>query len=98
VFGHAEHNIVAALVWKRDAAKAMLRIEPRRAAAIRAAMQAIGADPPPRGRHRNVVALAGVPDGYRLRVGDWRVSFIVAHAGDEIEVFEVAARGSAYRW
>jgi mRNA interferase RelE/StbE len=89
---------VAALVWKRDVVKAMLRIEPRRAAAIRAAMQAIGADPPPRGRHRNVVALAGVPDGYRLRVGDWRVSFLVDHAQDEIEVFEVAARGSAYRW
>jgi mRNA interferase RelE/StbE len=76
----------------------MLRMEPRRAAAIRAALQAVAADPPPSGRPRNVVALAGVPDGYRLRVGDWRVSFTVDHARDEIAVFEVAARGSAYRW
>jgi mRNA interferase RelE/StbE len=98
VFGKTEHGAVAVLIWKRDAAKAMLRMEPRRAAAIRAALQEVAADPPPRGRPRNVVALAGVPDGYRLRVGDWRVSFTVDHACDEIAVFEVAARGSAYRW
>jgi mRNA-degrading endonuclease RelE of RelBE toxin-antitoxin system len=98
MFGRAEHNPVAALVWKRDAAKAMLRIEPRRATAIRGALHEVIADPPPQGRHRNVVALSGVPNGYRLRVVDWRVSFIVDHASDEIEVFEVAARGSAYRW
>jgi len=98
LFGVAEHVSVATIVWKRDAAKAMLRIERRRAAAIRQALQPIAADPPPRGRHPNVVALAGVPDGYRLRVGDWRVSFCVDHAADQVEVFEVAARGSAYRW
>ncbi len=98
MFGKTEHGIVAVLVWKRDATKAMLRMERRRAAAIRAALREVAADPPPRGRPRNVVALAGVPDGYRLRVGDWRVSFTVDHARDEIDVFEVAARGSAHRW
>jgi mRNA interferase RelE/StbE len=98
VFGKTEHEALATLVWKRDAARAMLRLEPRRAAAIRAALQVVAADPPPRGRPRNVVTLAGVPDGYRLRVGDWRVSFTVDHARDEIDVFEVAAGGSAYGW
>jgi mRNA-degrading endonuclease RelE of RelBE toxin-antitoxin system len=43
-------------------------------------------------------ARAGVPNGYRLRFGDWRVGFTIDLEADVMEVFEVAPRGGAYRW
>ncbi len=89
---------MATLVWKRSAQKALMTLEPRRAEAIDNACKAIAQTPPPVGRHRNVIALSGVPGGYRLRVGDWRVSFVVDTDRDVVQVFEVAPRGSAYRW
>jgi mRNA-degrading endonuclease RelE of RelBE toxin-antitoxin system len=86
------------LVWTRDALKALMGMQPKRAAAIREKCQAIAAEPPPGGLHSNLTALANVPNGYRVRFGDWRVSFAVDREADVMEVFEVAPRGGAYRW
>jgi mRNA interferase RelE/StbE len=85
------------VTWKRDAVKALLAMQPKRAAAIRENCQDIAATPPP-AKHSNLRPLAGVPNGYRLRLGDWRVSFTIDPATGVIEVFEVAPRGGAYRW
>jgi mRNA interferase RelE/StbE len=41
--------------------------------------------------------LRGVPDGYRLRVGDWRVLFEFDSSEGVLRVVAVASRGSAYR-
>jgi mRNA-degrading endonuclease RelE of RelBE toxin-antitoxin system len=85
------------LTWKRDAVKALLGMQPKRAAAIRAKCQEIAVASPP-ARHANLTALAGVENGYRVRFGDWRMSFTINLGSDVMEVFEVAPRGGAYRW
>jgi mRNA-degrading endonuclease RelE of RelBE toxin-antitoxin system len=88
---------MATLNWKRDALKALLAMQPKRAAAIRAKCLEIAANPPP-AMHSNLLPLTGVPNGYRIRFGDWRVSFRMDPESNVMEVFEVAARGGAYRW
>ena len=47
-------------------------------------------------RHRNVRKLRG-QDGYRLRVGDYRVLFTIDDTNGVISVFAVAHRREAYR-
>ncbi len=39
--------------------------------------------------------LKGAPDSYRLRVGDYRILYSIL-SRDEILVFKIAPRGSAY--
>lgn len=86
------------LTWKHNALKNLMRMQPKRAVAIREKCQEIAAAPPPTGQHSNLRSLAGVPNGYRVRFGDWRVSFTIDRETDVMEVFEVASRGGAYRW
>jgi mRNA-degrading endonuclease RelE of RelBE toxin-antitoxin system len=85
------------LAWKRDALKALMAMQPKRAASIRDKCREIAASPPP-AKHSNLISLAGVPNGYRIRFGEWRLSFTIDPETDLMEVFEIAARGGAYRW
>ena len=85
------------LTWKRDALKALMAMQPKRAASIRDKCREIAAAPPP-AKHSNLISLAGVPNGCRVGFGDRRVSFTIDADTDVMEVFEVAARGGAYRW
>lgn len=89
---------MAKLTWTHDALKVLLRMQPKRAGAIRDKCLEIAVAPPPVGVHSNLKALSGVPDAYRVRFGDWRVSFTIDREADVMEVFEVAPRGGAYRW
>jgi len=70
-------------------------MQPKKAAAIRAAIGRVAADP--RARNNNLKPLAGIPNGVRLRIGDWRVSFTLDYAAQVMDVFEIAPRGGAYR-
>jgi mRNA interferase RelE/StbE len=79
----------------RDALKALRRMPPAKAAAIRAAIDRV-ADAP-MASNRNIKRLLGVPHGFRIRVGDWRVSYTLHHDADLMSVFEIAPRGGAYR-
>jgi mRNA interferase RelE/StbE len=79
----------------RDAEKALTRMQPAKAADIRAALDRVAADP--FARNNNLRPLAGIADGYRIRVGDWRVSYVLDRRADAIRVFEIAPRGGAYR-
>jgi mRNA interferase RelE/StbE len=83
------------IVIVRDAVKALRRMQPAKAADIRRAIDRVAADPS--GRSNNLSPLKGVPNGYRIRVGDWRVSFTLDRAAQVMEVFEIAPRGGAYR-
>lgn len=49
---------------------------------------------PPQG---DVVKLEGKPGVYRLRVGDWRVTFRYEFSRREVHIAEVVHRGRAYR-
>ncbi len=81
--------------YRRDPQKALRGMQRAKAEDIFAALDRIAADP--FGRNNNIKPLRGVPSGYRVRVGDWRVSYMLDHEADLIEVFEIAPRGGAYR-
>jgi mRNA-degrading endonuclease RelE of RelBE toxin-antitoxin system len=55
---------------------------------IVAAVDRIAADPS--APNNNVRPLKGTPNGFRVLVGDWRVSYTVNREAQLIEVFEVA--------
>lgn len=50
----------------------------------------------PRGSHPQVKALVG-GKGYRLRVGDWRVLFLVDHPTRRVVVVDILKREEAYK-
>jgi len=81
------------VTFKKSAIKALRSMQPKKADDIRAAIAEFASAPAR--QDNNVTALVGIEGGARIRVGDWRVSVIVSE--DAIEVFEIAARGSAYR-
>jgi mRNA interferase RelE/StbE len=89
-----EHDSVQ-IVIARDAGKALARMQPAKARDIREAIDKVAADPT--APNNNIRALAGVPNGFRIRVGDWRVSYTLDHRGGVMNVFEIAPRGGACR-
>jgi mRNA interferase RelE/StbE len=50
----------------------------------------------PRAPDSNVARLKGRPE-MRLRVGDWRVLFVVDDETRQVRILAVAPRGSVYR-
>jgi mRNA interferase RelE/StbE len=78
------------IIVGRDALKALSRMQPAKARDIRQ----VAADQS--ARNPNLRPLKGVPNGFRIRVGDWRVSYTLDRA-DVLDVFEIAPRGRAYR-
>jgi mRNA interferase RelE/StbE len=83
------------ITYRRDPQKALVRMQRAKAADIRQAIGRIAAAP--WAPNNNLRALRGVPNGFRLRVGDWRVSYTVDRATEAIDVFEIAPRGGTYR-
>jgi mRNA interferase RelE/StbE len=83
------------LAFEKQAAR-MLRRMPRKAAeAIRAALDAIAADP--FARHRNVERLEGFKDGFRLRHGDWRAVDRLDREEGNLVVELIKPRGEVYK-
>ncbi len=83
------------LTYRRDARKVLARMQRSKADDIRAALTRIAADPA--APNNNLRALRGRQNGFRLRVGDWRVSYTLDWGARVIDVFEIAPRGGAYR-
>ncbi len=81
------------IVYTKAAIKALRNMQPKKAAAIRDAIQEFAADP--NRTDNNVKSLVGIDGGIRIRVGDWRVSILLSER--IINIVEIAARGSAYR-
>jgi mRNA interferase RelE/StbE len=89
-----EHHGVQ-IVIARDAGKVLARIQPAKVRDIREAIDKVAADPA--APNNNIRALKGVPNGFRIRVGDWRVSYTLDRRGGVMNIFEIARRGGAYR-
>jgi mRNA interferase RelE/StbE len=83
------------VTYRRNAGKVLVRMQRAKADDIRAALARIAADPA--APNNNLLPLRGRPDGFRLRVGDWRVSYTLDRGARVIDVFEIAPRGGAYR-
>ena len=93
-FALCEHDAVE-IVIARDAGKILGRMQPAKARDIREAIDKVAADPT--APNNNLRALRGVPNGFRIRVGDWRISYTLDRRAGVISIFEIAPRGGAYR-
>ena len=82
-----------AITYSKVATRTLRRIPANTATLIRDKVTELAADP--RARRTNVSALKG-RDELRLRVGDWRVIYIIDDADETIRVRLIAPRGSAY--
>ncbi len=81
------------IIEKVSAQRALRRMQPKMAARIREKIRIIADNP--YGQHNEVTKLQG-REGYRLRVGDWRVLYTVENDELVIYVVDVLPRGSAY--
>jgi mRNA interferase RelE/StbE len=77
----------------RKALKSLTRMQPEWAARIRSKIAEIAVNP--YAHHVNVTKLQG-REGYRLRVGDWRVLYVLKDDELVLLVVDVVPRGSAY--
>jgi mRNA interferase RelE/StbE len=82
-------------VYERQAAKALRRIQPKKAQAIMNAIARIATDP--LATHRNVERLAGTKGGYRLRHGDLRAVYRIDRDTATLQVLLIEPRGKVYR-
>jgi mRNA interferase RelE/StbE len=83
------------VTYRRDPVKALRRMQRAKAQDITNAIERVAVDPS--APNNNLRPLKGVPNGFRLRVGDWRVSYTLDQDASVIDVFEIAPRGGAYR-
>jgi mRNA interferase RelE/StbE len=83
------------IVVARDAGKVLSRMQPAKAKDIREAIDRVAADPT--APNNNLRPLQGVPNGFCIRVGDWRVSYTLDRQAGVMSVFEIAPRRGAYR-
>jgi mRNA interferase RelE/StbE len=79
----------------REALRVLRRMQPAKAQDIRAAIARVAADPT--APANNLRPLKGVPHGFRIRVGDWRVCYTLDRRAGVMRVFEIAPRGGACR-
>jgi mRNA interferase RelE/StbE len=81
------------LEFSRDAVKALLRMPHDQALLVRRRLDQLARDP---FAMPNVRKLTEHP-GYCLRVGDWRVVYLLHKERIVIHVIRIASRGQAYR-
>ena len=82
------------VAYSRQATRSLSRMPRNLAQSIQAKISAVAVDP--YARHNNVTKLKG-REGFRLRVGDWRVIYEIADAQVVIHVVRIASRGSIYQ-
>jgi mRNA interferase RelE/StbE len=84
-------------VWKlefsRDAVKALVRMPRDQAVRVRRKLDELARDPI---GAPNVKKLTGHP-GFRLRVGDWRVVYLLQNERLVVQIIRIAPRGEVYR-
>jgi mRNA interferase RelE/StbE len=83
------------ITYRRTAVKALRGVQRAKAEDITQAIGRVAADPS--APNNNVTPLKGVANGFRIRVGDWRVSYTIDREAGSVDVFEIAPRGAAYR-
>ncbi|MFP5461934.1 MAG: type II toxin-antitoxin system RelE family toxin [Gammaproteobacteria bacterium] len=79
--------------FSREAVKALVRMPRDQAVRIRRKIDELARDP---ANAPNVKKLTEHP-GYRLRVGDWRVVYLLLDDRLVVQVVRIAPRGEVYR-
>jgi mRNA interferase RelE/StbE len=80
--------------FSRDAIRALMRMPRNTATGIRRKIDRLAEDP--HAANNNVTKLTG-RDGFRLRVGDWRVIYELDDRRRILSVLVIGPRGSVYR-
>lgn len=83
------------LVIDKRAQRRLREMLSRSSTAMLERLKAIAGDP--FAQHRNVKPLRGEPNAFRLRQGDWRALYRIDRAGQEVRVYVIEKRGTAYR-
>ena len=78
---------------ERAAGKAFDRLPPATKQRIAAAIDALGENP----RHSGVIKLTDSDNGYRVRVGRYRVVFAINDPTATVSVVRIATRQEAYQ-
>lgn len=81
---------------RKTALKALRKMQPAAAARIESAIEKFAGNPA--ANPANVKPLTHVEGGFRIRAGDWRVFLTLDPGNGNMDVFEIAPRGGAYRW
>lgn len=81
------------LEYSKQAARALMRMPSNTANKIRAKLLELVQEPI---AARNVKKLTDYP-GYRLRVGDWRILYLLDNGKLIVYVAEIGARGGVYK-
>ncbi len=82
------------LTYTTEALKALARMDQVMARRVRARVLALAQDP--RAKNNNVTKLSGV-DGFRLRVGEWRVVYTLKDSILTVVVIRIGHRSEVYR-
>ncbi len=82
------------LMFSLDAAKTLRKMPRNVAKTIRGKLNQLTVDP--YAPNNNLTKLAG-REGYRLRVGDWRIIYQINNDILEILVLRIAPRGEVYK-
>jgi mRNA-degrading endonuclease RelE of RelBE toxin-antitoxin system len=83
------------LVIRKQALKALNRMQPTLRDAIKVELKRIALDP--FGSHPHVKPMAGFKDAFRLRHRHWRVLYVLDRQSQTMRVEWVKPRGDAYR-
>lgn len=93
----SEQRSVEDKIWKvvfhRQAEKVLHRLPKDLVGRLWRAIQILAANPRPEGCKK----LEGHDNLYRIRVGDWRISYAVEDDTLIVLILEIAPRGGAYR-
>ncbi len=79
--------------YTAEAVRSLSRMDPRIAKRIRSKVLALARDP--NAPNNNIKKLTGV-EGFRLRVGDWRVVYVLRHQALSVIVIRVGHRSEVY--
>jgi len=85
---------VYSIAYSKEAAKSLQRMPRNMAQLIREKLELIAVDP--YADHPNAKKLQG-REGFRLRVGDWRVIYKMQNEQLIIVVLKIASRGEIYK-
>ncbi len=81
------------VVISKSGRRCLTRMPAKTAQIIRGKIAAVAADP--LAQHNNVTPLRGI-EGFRLRVGDWRVLYQLDVPAQVLRITNILPRGGAY--
>ncbi|MYC81264.1 MAG: type II toxin-antitoxin system RelE/ParE family toxin [Acidobacteria bacterium] len=81
------------VVISKSARRCLTRMPAKTAQIIRGKITAVATDP--LAQHNNVTPLRGI-EGFRLRVGDWRVLYQLDIPAQILRITNILPRGGAY--